>query len=280
MIPLFIGGTGRSGTTITQEYLGHHSKVYASDPLELRVMTDKFGLLDLFDSKDLKTFNLYLNKEWLPGTKQTVGISNSIDSDSLQLIKQNLNNDFKDNNVDSIRSFYFNIFVKQKSFNVNSLYLADSTPSNIRYSDRILNILPESKFIHMFRDGRDSAYSIYKMRDFFSLSNNKNEFDALDWWYDRTMQSFNSLSKIPKEKYINLRIEDLVIEKTKRNNLLKFLNISNEDQLEKYFIEDVKEEKMSKNNWTDLKNWKEFDNYYLLLLKKLKDKDIFIEKYY
>jgi hypothetical protein len=94
------------------------------------------------------------------------------------------------------------------------------------------------------------------------------------------MQSFNSLSKIPKEKYINLRIEDLVIEKTKRNDLLKFLNISNEDQLEKYFIEDVKEEKMSKNNWTNLKNWKEFDNHYLLLLKKLKNNNIFIEKYY
>ena len=47
--PIFIGGTGRSGTTILSRYLGSHHLV-ANVPFESRFLIDKDGLLDLYTS--------------------------------------------------------------------------------------------------------------------------------------------------------------------------------------------------------------------------------------
>lgn len=45
-LPLFVGGVGRSGTTILMEMLGTHKSIYSFDR-EMRFITDSDGLLDL-----------------------------------------------------------------------------------------------------------------------------------------------------------------------------------------------------------------------------------------
>lgn len=44
--PIFIGGTGRSGTSILGDYIGAHPKVLRL-PYEIRIFTDRAGLVDL-----------------------------------------------------------------------------------------------------------------------------------------------------------------------------------------------------------------------------------------
>ena len=53
MIPLFIGGTGRSGTTIALELLGSHSKVFAYPLNEIKILTEKGMLLDKYVNKEI-----------------------------------------------------------------------------------------------------------------------------------------------------------------------------------------------------------------------------------
>ena len=44
---VFVGGTGRSGTTIAGQILGEHGQIWFTSPPEMRFITDPKGLLDL-----------------------------------------------------------------------------------------------------------------------------------------------------------------------------------------------------------------------------------------
>ena len=282
VIPVFIGGTGRSGTTITLELLGKHSNFYASNPLEVRIVTEDDGLLDSFEKNNIENFNSKSELFWFNRTKQNEGLYESINKETINKMTKELNENFIKNSKDSIRKFYIDIFKNQNTFKSDKLYIGESTPSNIRYSNRINKIFPEAKFIHTFRDGRDAAYSMYLMREYFDLAGNKTEFDALDWWYDRTIQSFSALNTLDDSSYISIRFEDLVINNRKECllKILNFLNLEEEGRINNYFNLKVKKENMKIGSWKNLYTFKDFDNKYSKMLLKLKEQGIIIEKYY
>jgi hypothetical protein len=282
VIPVFIGGTGRSGTTITLELLGQHSNFYASNPLEVRIVTEDDGLLDSFEKNNIEIFNNKISDKWFNRTTQTEGLYRSINKEDADKILKEFNENFYKDSKNAVRNFYIDIFKKQKSFDYNKRYLGDSTPSNIRYADRISKIFPEAKFIHTFRDGRDAAYSIYLMRKYWDLPGNKTEFDALEWWYQRIIKSFSSLNSLSSDKYISIRFEDLIINKREESflSILNFLNLPEEDKIKQYFNLNVKKEKTNTGAWKNLSTSKDFDRKYDEMLLKLKQQDIIIEKYY
>jgi hypothetical protein len=282
VIPVFIGGTGRSGTTITLELLGQHSNFYASNPLEVRIVTEDDGLLDSFEKNNIEIFNNKISDKWFNRTTQTEGLYRSINKEDADKILKEFNENFYKDSQNAVRNFYIDIFKKQKSFDYNKRYLGDSTPSNIRYADRISKIFPEAKFIHTFRDGRDAAYSIYLMRKYWDLPGNKTEFDALEWWYQRIIKSFSSLNSLSSDKYISIRFEDLIINKREESflSILNFLNLPEEDKIKQYFNLNVKKEKTNTGAWKNLSTSKDFDRKYDEMLLKLKQQDIIIEKYY
>jgi hypothetical protein len=45
--PVFIGGTGRSGTTILLNLLNRHPDFHASMPREIKYLTSRHGLVDI-----------------------------------------------------------------------------------------------------------------------------------------------------------------------------------------------------------------------------------------
>jgi hypothetical protein len=282
MIPVFIGGTGRSGTTIMLELLGKHSKFYASNPPELTLLTESEGLLDSFEKNNIEKFNEKINNRWYVKDDEGVGLYHSINKQNIDNILQQFNENFYKDSKNTIKDFYINLFKNQDLFDNSKNYLGDSTPSNIRNADRINKIFPEAKFIHMFRDGRDVAYSMYMMREIFGLPGNKTEFDALDFWYDRTVQSFSSLNNLNPDQYISIRFEDLLINERYKTffSILNFLKLEKEDEIIKYFNTNVRKEKTRTKSWMHLYTYKDFDKKYNEILLKLEEKNIYIEKRY
>jgi hypothetical protein len=96
------------------------------------------------------------------------------------------------------------------------------------------------------------------------------------------VQSVVSLNSLNTDQYISIRLEDLVINKREESflNLLNFLNLGEEEKIRNYFNININTGNMSIGQWKNLYTWKDFDNKYNEILLKLKEQNIYIEKYY
>jgi hypothetical protein len=120
---ILIGGCGRSGTTMLRELVNRHSRIAIGPETAI--------LCDIINPSRLAT-------EW--GTteadvRRRMGSSRSI--------------------VEFAQGFFRDYAHKH-----GKARWGDKTPRNIRYVQRLLNQFPNSKFIHIIRDGRDVACSL------------------------------------------------------------------------------------------------------------------------
>ena len=169
---IFIVGMPRSGTTLVEQILSSHNKVYGAGELDLITNTiNKF-----FMKKDF-TFR-----------------NENID-------------DFEELLIDDARNYY-----KKNTdiFNYKEPFLTDKAPLNFRWVGFIFKLFPNSKIINCKRDIMDVCWSNYKnlfssnkmnfCYDFKNLSSfTKLYLDLMDFW-----------NKKYKNKIFNINYEDLV----------------------------------------------------------------------
>lgn len=306
-MPVFTGGTGRSGTTIIANLLHRHPNIHTSSPREIRYLTDRRGLLDLnfgrplsFETRprefatrlklDLRVLtgrdtrqNLFMkqmHQRWwneLGKKGKPRGLIQGITTEKLDEALDRFGRDHQIDANTASRELFFELANAQiKKSTVK--YFVDSTPLNIQNADRISRLLPESLFINTIRDGRDVALSVSKER----WGPNSPE-EALDWWRARIERSARALSNISKQKYLTLRLEDL-IEREREETYRKihlFLDLQESNDLRDYFEQILTSEKMSRGSWSKhVSNPKKFDAKYTEILKSLASKGIEIERYY
>ena len=151
---IFICGMPRSGTTLMEQIISSHNKVYGAGELN-------------YLSKSIRK-NLYNN--------------NKIDEKKFLRIDKNSNN--------YVAQDYFN-YLKSQNFNEN--IITDKAPLNFRWIGFIKIFLPESKIIHYYRNNKDNCLSLYKNSfdsdklnwcyDQKELSSYYNlYFDLMDFW--------------------------------------------------------------------------------------------------
>lgn len=96
-----------------------------------------------------------------------------------------------------------------------------------RHADRIAQVLPKARFIHLVRDGRDVAYSSVGM------GWSGTSWRGIDHWID-TEQHWD-LAAIPDEKVLTLRFEDLIQDLEKHlGAVCAFLGVQMMDEMLRY----------------------------------------------
>lgn len=306
LLPVFTGGSGRSGTTIVVNLLSRHPQFHTSLPREIKYLTERKGLIDfnfnrpLSEERSLKELRNAIAGKILPllgksnfeifssrvhgrwwsevgkkGNQRGLiqGITLDVVNDALREFKKSYKKDPKK----ASREFFFTLSAAQ----VNSpgvVYFGDSTPTNIINAKYITQIFPEAKFINMIRDGRDVALSVSRERWGPSTPE-----QALLWWEKRVEHAHNSLTQVPDHQKINLRLEDLVVHQreTSYQSLLSFLDIEDHPVMREYFEEHLNIEKMHFGEWQiNVRDPEKFGSDYQKALKRLSRKGIFIEKFY
>ena len=304
--PLFSGGSGRSGTTVIVNLLKSHPEIHSSLPREIKYLTSRYGLVDLNFGRSMRLeedfrgmrnnflasankrigkrkediFLAYLKSKWWSeeGKKgKPRGLVQGVTEEQLAEISSRFRSTYEKNLLTASRELFYDLSACQ--FRKDTVrYFADSTPVNTMQAHLIYQLFPNALFINMIRDGRDVAYSVSKEN-----WGPRDPFKALKWWGNRVLVSHQSLSQLPDEQHLEIRLEELISSDREAQYLkiLNFLDISDHLSMREFFNVEMRPEKMSQGEWKQkVSDPIAFDREYDKVRSKLKQQGVNVEKFY
>lgn len=175
---VFVGGTGRSGTTIMARILGQHADLHLIG-IELRFHTDRGGLLDLAAGElDLDDFRQRILGPWYRRETRlgTRGLHRHVERNVLEQVLNRAAS-----RTDPPAALAGWLWTELVGVMYGPGRHVEMTPATAMHADDLQGILgDDAAVIDMVRDGRDVAASVARMRwgpDTIEA--------ALDWWAER-----------------------------------------------------------------------------------------------
>ena len=217
---IFSGGTGRSGTTIVAKLLRCHPQIRASRPLEVRCITDSAGLLDLcvgvrpnaparmrllaaYPPALMWEFERRMRGRWWRRTNRlgnASGLHRGIDEVQRDQLIRELRAMLRQDRLAAGRNFVVNLARAQGV--VDERYWIDTSPPNAANADLLHTIVPDARFVHMVRDGRDTMASV--LQESWGPDDPQ---AAAHWWAERVMAAHRALANVPKHLVRTVQLE-------------------------------------------------------------------------
>ena len=125
-------------------------------------------------------------------------------------------------------------------------FWVDTSPPNAVCADRIFQVAPDALFVHMVRDGRDTAASV--MAEPWGPSTPQ---AAIAWWEGRMRRAHHSLGKVPGQQVLTVSLEDFVVREREATyaELLDFLGLSDRPRMRRYFSEEMPADRVNVGAW-------------------------------
>ena len=298
--PVFVGGTGRSGTTVMGDLLGKHPEIRTSTPIEIKFLSNRSGLLDVVFGRDdavkgmkepvsilhyrtyrkrrlrekeklaniLAEFEDQVWNKWWDidaPPPHGRGLISGISRSNLEKLMTSLRRDLKINRIWAARRFMKRFIALQDEAG-SEKYWVETTPMNIPTADKLLKLFPKALFITMVRDPRDVIASL--------LTKNwgpTTPMEGLIWIEKRLTDGHNALKEVPLKQKITIALEDLAINKREETyrKLSNFLKISDSPAMRKFFEEELTPANATSGRWKQEISSPEFDAAYAALEARL-----------
>lgn len=304
--PVFIGGTGRSGTTVLGDLLNEHSLVRTSNPTEIKFLANRGGFLDvIFGSmnsqienrqkisifhyrtyreraqKELlqrsERFDEFVNKIWEKWWEIDApaphgpGLHTGIDKKDLQRLLDNYSKNIKRNPIQQARKF-MESFISLQNDHKGENYWVETTPMNISYSHRLIKLFPKAKFIVIRRDPRDVIASLLT-KDWGPST----PLEGIEWIEARLRSDHDALRAVAPNQVLVIHLEDLVTNSPEETYLkvLDFLQLQDEPAVRKFHTTKMTAENASSGRWRDEIDTPEFRDAVESMNKRLGNENIF-----
>ena len=211
--PIFIIGTQRSGTTLLRLILNAHSKV--------AIPEESTFLIPLLKRKNIKkTFK---------GKKQEAILDYLQNNEQLMLWNFESNKTIeklKKRDDISLKEIFIELFTSYCEYE-GKIQWGDKSPSFFRKIAILHELFPNAKFVHIVRDGRDVFNSWRKI----DPSKSNIAVVAIEWNY-KLSKIEKALTKIPSDKWITIRYEDLIEKSAEIMKLIcNFIEIEFEENM-------------------------------------------------
>ena len=300
--PLFIGGTGRSGTTILGDLLNEHSQIRTSNPTEIKFLSNRGGLLDVIfgtqSSKALERekisvlhyrtyrdrkrrdsqmrllrFQEFREKLWQKWWEIDAkpphgpGLHAGIKKDALTHMLINFEKSLTRNPTNAGTDFMNTFISAQVDSSGKEKYWAETTPMNISYARHLLAIYPQARFIVMRRDPRDVIASLLT-KDWGPST----PLEGVEWIENRLRADNQGQSFIPKGQLLTINLEDLVGNAAQQSykQILEFLEIQDEAAMRAFHKEKMSRDLASTGRWKTQIDSSEFVTAMAEMAQRLK----------
>jgi hypothetical protein len=242
--PVFIGGTGRSGTTILGRLLGAQ-RHYQLIPLEAKFHCLPDGLPAVLRREQTpEAFAARVMSMWFcPDGKPK--LSWLIDRERLEALLARFVAGAGDDGVFAARSLVQEIFGGYASSRGRRGWI-EMTPVNAMHgAPHLVRLFPELRFVYVMRDGRDVVGSLIDVGWMDDVR------QALAWWEERMLMSHRACRALPEGSLHVLRFEQLLVEDRMGayQRLLAFLAWPDEAGLRDFFERQMPVEQAHVGSW-------------------------------
>ncbi len=238
-MPVFTGGTGRSGSTIVGHLLDHHPDLTLTRPMEVRFISGNDGILDAVSvarrnpARGIAAAQIAAERirtRWFERAPD-VGLHTSVSLEEINAWVQDYLEGFADDPTAASIALTRRI-MDAICDHIDAQRWVDTTPANARKGDRLTWLYPKARVIAVVRDGRDVAAS------FVAQSFGPDDvFEALDQWGERMQRIHRSLTAAPEGSMLRVDLVDLVVRRRESTlaDILDFVGVPESAEMRAWF---------------------------------------------
>jgi hypothetical protein len=283
---VFVGGTGRSGTTVTAELLGRHSR-FCDVPIECRFHCNPSGLADVVSGRATpEQFVRKLRTYWWhrvrTGSRVIVpagvtgrarlsalragrrlgigqeeprvrGLHQIIDRERFEEAVATFEEAQGGDLLQASRRLFYDLLEPERERSGKPALVEMST-FTIAAAPELARIFPEARFVHSVRDGRDSGASKTLLRE--KEHHPTDAISGIDFWADRLRRAdlgVKGLSAKDRERLHLISLDELVWSDREGayGGLLEFLGVEDEPAMREFFESSMTAEAANRGRWRE-----------------------------
>jgi hypothetical protein len=232
--PIFIGGTGRSGTWVVGRLLKNHPMV-TTVHTELRFHASGGGFARLLDGEVAPDdFAREILDRWfrIAGpTGKAKGLQLVVGSAELRRALATFRRAAATDVPRALQGLMDDIMDPYARGRGASTWV-ETTPDNAAAAAALTTVFPDGRVIHMVRDGRDTAASVASM----GWGPDTIE-EGLEWWARRVRLANRGMANADPRRAMTVRLEELIhVDRDGTfERLIGFLQIQDDEPLRSYF---------------------------------------------
>jgi Sulfotransferase family len=243
--PIFVGGTGRSGTTILARLLGRHPD-YIVIPVEARFHCAPEGLPGvLLETETPEDFARRVIEEWFapPGEEARLGafVKREFMDGALARFLERAPED----RVAAGRSLMEEVFGSYARSEGRPGWV-EMTPINAMWgAPHLARLFPELRLVNVIRDGRDVASSLIE------LGWLDDAYAALSWWEERMLRGHQQCRLLAGGSWLTVSFERLLVEDREAalRELLDFMGWEEEPSMRRFFARRMRPQDAHVGRW-------------------------------
>lgn len=262
---VFVGGTGRSGTHVMAELLGRHPR-FALVPVESRFHVNPGGFPDLLAGRVTpERFLRKLRRFWwrripagepapallpsVPLGRQTRGLYKALEEPDFRAAVERFAHRADGEALDvSCRRLFLDLLWPLAE-RAGKPGLVEMSTHTVAQAPLLARLFPESRLVHIVRDGRDSGSSKVGKRQ--KPAHPRDVAEGVDWWLERLRRAERAIAAAPPGYALTLSLDELAVGDRERayGALLSFLGIDDAGRMRGFFERKINAENASRGRW-------------------------------